>query len=159
LEITAWPDGTVSAVLIPPGGDPAPDLALVRRIVEYLSDYDGSSQGKIEENLDGKAALIRSALRWMAADERGWLRIEKKGAAHFHYLTAEGRDAFGTWVRPRVPTASHRVRDAVAWSASPRPMRLSQTHVRRRSRGREEEKVSAPHARGTPTDTPRSVSS
>jgi hypothetical protein len=31
----------------------------------------------------------------MAEPPRSWLRIEKVGQGHFHYLTDEGRNAFG----------------------------------------------------------------
>jgi len=66
--------------------------SLVRRIAEYLADYEGSSKKAIEENVTGKAAAIRDALRWMAAEERSWVRIEKVGQAHYHHLTDAGRE-------------------------------------------------------------------
>jgi Bifunctional DNA primase/polymerase, N-terminal/AAA domain len=92
LELTAWPDGAVTAALSPFATNPAPNLALVRRIAAYLDQYEGSSKKVIEENVTGNAGQIRDALRWMAGEQRGWVRIEPKGMAHLHFLTDAGRD-------------------------------------------------------------------
>ena len=61
------------------------------RIFEYLAVYDGLSGRKLEESVEGKSVAIRAAARWMAAAERGWLRIEPKGNSHLHWLTEAGR--------------------------------------------------------------------
>ena len=92
MELTGWPDGGVSVAFVPPGNDPAPDLALCVRILAYLSDYDGAAKNRIETDVDGKAERIRAALRWMAADGRAWIRIERVGQSHRHYLTAAGKE-------------------------------------------------------------------
>jgi hypothetical protein len=92
LQLTAWPDGGVTAALAPITGEPAPDLGLVHRIAAYLADYEGSSKKAIEEGVSGKTDAIRSAFRWMAAEDREWIRIERSGQTHRHYLTESGKD-------------------------------------------------------------------
>lgn len=91
LRLTAYPDGGITAELAAPGeSNDAPAGELVRRILEYLDIYDGSSGRKVEDGVEGKGPAIRDALRWLT--ERGWLTVERKGNAHLHYLTAEGRE-------------------------------------------------------------------
>lgn len=91
FELTSYPDGGVSAALVPTTAASAPDLALVLRILDYLATYDGSSGRKVEESVEGKTDGIRAALKWMAADERAWVQVEIKGRSHLHWLTDEGR--------------------------------------------------------------------
>jgi len=88
--IESYPDDTLRAELMAPG-EMGPDHELVTAILHYLRDYDGSSKRGIEEGVEGKAARIREALRWMAAEGRWWIRIEPKGNSHHHWLTDEGR--------------------------------------------------------------------
>jgi hypothetical protein len=78
-----------------PGTEPAPDLGLCRRIADYLSMYEGATKKTIEDDIDGRAERVRGALRWMAEEPRVWVRVERVGQAHRHYLTDEGREAFG----------------------------------------------------------------
>lgn len=94
LVLTSWPDGGVTAEITTdrPGADV--DLNLCRRILDHLVTYDGSSGRKVEEAVDGKAATIRQALKWMIDEPRRWIRVEKVGVAHFHYLTDAGREEF-----------------------------------------------------------------
>jgi hypothetical protein len=92
MTATSWPDGGVSVAFGLPDSTPAPDLGMVRRILEYVRDYDGCSQRRIEENVAGGTDPIRAALRWLVAPERAWLRIESRGRSHLHYLTDEGRE-------------------------------------------------------------------
>jgi hypothetical protein len=91
LQLTAWPDGGVSACLAPPGEEGV-DPGLVGRILGYLADYDGSSTNQVEKGIEGKATAIRDALRWLADPDRAWVTIERKGQAHLHWLTDEGRE-------------------------------------------------------------------
>jgi hypothetical protein len=93
LELTSWPDGGVTAALVPPGAE-EPDLGLVRRIVEYLATYDGASKNRIETDVEGKAENIRRALGWMV--DQGYLTVTKAGQSHQHHLTDRGRDVLGT---------------------------------------------------------------
>lgn len=90
LALTAWPDRTVNAVLDPIGQRDTADLTTVRHILEYLTDYDGASANAIERNIEGGATKIREMLRW--SKDHGYIRIEKEGNTHRHYLTADGRD-------------------------------------------------------------------
>lgn len=94
FTLTSWPDGGVSAILAPADARPTPDLVLCRRILEHLAVYDGATGRNIEETLTGKAALIREALKWMAEEGRRWVRIDRVGRSHLHYLTAEGKEEF-----------------------------------------------------------------
>lgn len=93
LQLTSYPDGGVTAALTIPSSAPAPDLKLALRIIEYLTTYDGATKNSIENEIEGKAQAIREALRWMADPIRGWIRVEKSGQSHRHYLTDEGRGA------------------------------------------------------------------
>lgn len=94
LELTAWPDGTVSATVVPPG-ERTPPLELCRRIADYLATYEGASGRKVEENVAGSGPAIREALKWMTELPRLWVRVEHVGQSHRHYLTDEGREHFG----------------------------------------------------------------
>jgi hypothetical protein len=92
LEVTSWPDGGVTASIDAPDEQTAaPDAALVLRILEYLNDYDGTSGRRVEAEVAGNGAAIREALRWCASEARGWVRIQKTGNSHLHYLTDAGR--------------------------------------------------------------------
>jgi hypothetical protein len=94
LELTAWPDGGITSALIAPDSAPAPDLHLCRRIIDYLLTYDGASKNAIEKDVDGKAERIREAIAWMVDLPRCWVRVEKVGVAHRHYITEVGRAEF-----------------------------------------------------------------
>jgi hypothetical protein len=91
MNLASYPDGTITIDLDPPGQRDTVDLAVVGRILTYLAAYDGSSQRRIEENVEGKAAAIRESLRWLTDAARAWVRIEKKGQSHLHWLTVAGR--------------------------------------------------------------------
>lgn len=96
LELTSYPDGGVTAHLKPVSADEselAPEPQLLRRIFDHLLTYDGASGRNVVDNVNGKEERIRSALKWMAADERKWITVEKKGLGHLHHLTDAGREA------------------------------------------------------------------
>lgn len=95
LELTAYPDGGVSAVLIPADAEPPPELDLAMAVLGHLSVYDGSSLRNIEEGVPGGAAEVRSCLKWLAHDDRRWIVVEQKGRSHLHWLTDEGRGQLG----------------------------------------------------------------
>jgi hypothetical protein len=96
LHLTSYPDGGVSASLEPPMEGGEVDDRVARRIVDFLSVYDGSSKNKIELGVEGNAKAIRSALSWMADPMHGWVRVEPKGLSHLHWLTPIGRSEAGT---------------------------------------------------------------
>jgi AAA domain len=95
LSLTSYPDGGVSAALTPPSDEPPPDLALAVAILAHLRLYDGSSMRQIEDGVEGRATSIRSCLKWLAADERAWIRTEQRGRSHLHWLTDAGREQVG----------------------------------------------------------------
>jgi hypothetical protein len=91
LEITAYPDGGVTAKLLPPDqATTAPPWPMREKILEHLDTYDGASKNAIENGVDGKAESIRAALRWLVTEE--WVSVEKVGQAHRHHITTKGRD-------------------------------------------------------------------
>jgi hypothetical protein len=92
LDIVAYPDGGVTATIEPVTSEPAPDRALIVKILRYVEQYEGSSQTAIEKSLGGNAAKIRSAVTWLSEVGRGWLRVEHVGQSHRHYLTDEGSE-------------------------------------------------------------------
>lgn len=89
LTLTSYPDGGIGWSLDPPGTAKEVDWAVVQRIAEHLSVYDGTAKKGIEDSVEGKAVTIRTALKWMA--ENSYLTVEQKGTAHLHYLTDKGR--------------------------------------------------------------------
>jgi hypothetical protein len=102
LRLTSWPDGGVSAAIDLVVAGAVTDQKMLSRILEHLAIYDGSSKNGIEGAVEGKAAVIRETLSWMA--ERGWVRVERKGAGHLHWLTDIGRaELGGSGTRDEVP--------------------------------------------------------
>ena len=95
LEVTAYPDGGITARLELPGGAVGPDPKLVLAILEHLAVYEGASGRNITESVGGKAEAIRAALRWMTDVSRALIRVEKSGQTHHHYLTAAGHQELG----------------------------------------------------------------
>jgi hypothetical protein len=91
LDLTSYPDGGVNIQLLPPDSNPAPDMTLCAELLRYLAQYEGASQTQIEKGIPGKADRIRTALRWMADEERSWVVIDKHGQSYRHTLTASGR--------------------------------------------------------------------
>jgi hypothetical protein len=89
LRLTAWPDGGVTAAIDPVDGVLPTDRKVAGRILAHLSVYDGSSKNGIEQAVEGRAATVREALAWMT--EQGWIRVERKGNGHLHWLTDAGR--------------------------------------------------------------------
>jgi hypothetical protein len=92
LEVNSYPDGSVTAAIVPSGAaSRTPDLALVMLIVDYLRQYDGATKNTLTTEVTGKAEAIREAITWMVEPERGWIRIERVGQAHRHFLTDAGK--------------------------------------------------------------------
>lgn len=94
LELTSWPDGAVTGAISPGTTHTMPDMAVLRRILDYLSIYDGASKNQIEKGIEGGAAKIRDALGWML--DQDWLRVEPKGRSYLHWLTPAGRAQLDT---------------------------------------------------------------
>jgi hypothetical protein len=90
LRLTSWPDGGVTAQLEPADQERGPDMVLCGRILEHLAMYDGASWRNIEEGVAGNNQAKREATKWMVGRE--WIRVEKSGQAHRHYLTDAGRE-------------------------------------------------------------------
>ena len=58
--------------IVPPGDSvTTPNLLLVKRIVDYLNQYDGAAKGVIEHDVEGNTEAIRDALRWLADTQHG----------------------------------------------------------------------------------------
>ena len=89
VKITAWPDGGITYQVTTDAV--AGDFGIRQRIAQYLDGAPGSSKRSIRD-VGGKGELLDQALAGMVAD--GYVRMEKQGAAHAHYLTDEGRDAY-----------------------------------------------------------------
>ncbi len=92
--VTSHPGGAVTAALLPPGSAADVDLGVVRRILLYLEQFDGSSKNKVEGAVEGKASAIRDAIGLALA--RGWVRVERKGVSHLLWITEAGRAEVGT---------------------------------------------------------------
>lgn len=92
LELTAYPDGSVVARILPPDqATTAPPWKLLYRILDHLSIYEGASKGSLENSIEGGTAPIRAALIWMVGKQ--WIEVRQTGNAHKHYLLPAGRDA------------------------------------------------------------------
>lgn len=88
LELTSYPDGGVTGRIVPASGEPAPDPAVMRAILERLKTYDNDTFSNIEKNVTGKSDRIRSALTW--AINKGWIEVTRAGNSHRHNLTDSG---------------------------------------------------------------------
>lgn len=89
VKITAWPDGGVTYQITTDAI--AGDFGIRRRIAQYLDGAPGASKRSIRD-VGGKGELLDQALAGMIAD--GYVRMERQGAAHAHYLTEDGRVAY-----------------------------------------------------------------
>jgi hypothetical protein len=90
LEITSYPDGGVSGIVLPPDqATITPPWALIERILNYINTYDGASKTNIEEATEGRVATTRAALGWLV--EQGHVAVTKSGQSHRHSLTIEGQ--------------------------------------------------------------------
>lgn len=93
MELTSYPDGSVTVKLLPPTESTAPlDLILATRIAEYINIYPMSSQTSIEKTVQGNAGVIRTTLKSMV--ESGWVFVEHRGQSHLHALTETGSEYF-----------------------------------------------------------------
>jgi len=91
LEITSYPDGGVSARLLPADqANVMPPWVLCERILQFLVRYDGASKNTIENDIDGRAGTIREAVRWMV--DEGWITVEKVGRSHCHSVSIKGHE-------------------------------------------------------------------
>jgi hypothetical protein len=92
LELTAYPDGGVSATILAPNKmTSAPDSKLRADILALVKMYEGAAKSQIETTLGGNAAMIRGATAYLVAN--GQIEVRKEGVAHRHYITDAGREA------------------------------------------------------------------
>ncbi len=89
VKLTAWPDGGVTYQVTTDAV--ANDYGVRQRIAQYLDGAPGSSKRSIRD-AGGKGELIDSAIAAMITD--GYVRMEKQGSAHAHYLTDKGYETF-----------------------------------------------------------------
>jgi hypothetical protein len=90
LEVTSYPDGGVSARLLPPDqAEIMPPWVLCEKILQFLTRYDGASKNTVENDVEGRAETIREAVRWMV--DKGWIRVERIGRSHAHSVTPLGQ--------------------------------------------------------------------
>ena len=61
------------------------------KILAECKVYEGCSKAHLETAISGHAAAIRAATAWLA--QHAQLEVRKEGAAHRHYITAEGEAA------------------------------------------------------------------
>lgn len=91
LEMTAYPDGALTARLVP--ADEAknmPPAEMLERIVGLLSTYPGLSGNQVRERTEGKDSTIVAALKWMV--DEGYATVQKVGPSHQHTLTDRAAD-------------------------------------------------------------------
>jgi hypothetical protein len=94
LELVSYPDGGMTASIVPPGeASTTPDFDLLTRIGQHLHLYDGSPKSRIEAEVEGKAETIRFALKWLV--DNGWVEVVKAGNSHRHHLTVKGIQELG----------------------------------------------------------------
>ena len=95
LEITSYPDGGVTARLIPP--DQAvimPPWSLCTRILHHLKTYDGETKNNLIDAVGGHSGTVREAIRYMVEDASpALIVVAKVGQSHRHSLTQAGRDS------------------------------------------------------------------
>lgn len=91
FEVVAYADGGLSASIVDPESSrTVADMATVGAVLAHLDTYDGASKRDIESSVEGRGESIRAAMR--VAVQKGWVRVEKIGRTHHHYLTEMGRD-------------------------------------------------------------------
>jgi hypothetical protein len=93
LQMTAYPDGGITAALVPPDhAVTAPPTDLQARVLAHVKLYDGCTVTAVTEAITGKATAIRAALAWLA--KAGYLEVNTagRGGAHRHTITDAGRD-------------------------------------------------------------------
>ncbi|MGA0894614.1 MAG: AAA family ATPase [Ilumatobacteraceae bacterium] len=94
LELVAYPDGGLTAKIVPAGeSSTVPDIHLLSKIGNFLSVYDGASKNKIIGEVEGKTDSVRNAVQWMV--DNLWLSVTKSGQSHRHHLTDLGRKELG----------------------------------------------------------------
>ncbi|MGO8876380.1 MAG: AAA family ATPase [Acidimicrobiales bacterium] len=89
FRLISYPDGGVTLSIDPIDPARLTDRRMADRILAHLIVYDGSSKNSIEQAVQGRAATVRESLSWMT--EQGWIRVERKGNGHLHWLTDLGR--------------------------------------------------------------------
>lgn len=91
FRLTSWPDGGVDAELVDAVdlGDEGADMVVALAVLQHLDTYEGESSRRLEDTVAGNSATIRAATKWLV--NKGWVRVEKQGQRHAHYLTEAGR--------------------------------------------------------------------
>lgn len=91
LQLTAYPDGGLTAKLVPAAeAAGVPPAATLRRIYEYLSVYPGATVTKVRENVKGNNEDVGDALLHCIA--QAYVTVEVRGRSHLHTLTEAGRE-------------------------------------------------------------------
>lgn len=102
--ITAAPGGGVMVEVKAQDPKVQHDPALCRRIVECVESHPRITQRNVEDRVEGKAELVRSALRWLR--EEGLIDMEKTSGGYQHTITDAGKDYLGTGTH--TPTSTTR---------------------------------------------------
>ncbi len=98
LEVTAWPDGGITARIVPPGeATTVPPWSLVEAICAVLDMYEGAAKSQLERDVGSRAETVRAATAWLVKE--GWVDVQRVGTAHRHYLTVKGRDEWKAGTR------------------------------------------------------------
>ncbi len=123
-EVRMTPDGDEIGVVVTPPASSGPDggellTGYMERISRFLEEMGAMSGRAIEATVSGKGTHIRTALRQLV--ELGHVQVEGQGRGVIHRMVTPFREDDALLEAPfasRVPTASHRVPDAVGGTAS-----------------------------------------
>ena len=88
LKLTSWADGGVTIYLEAPSStedESTVDRAVAREVIRHLTTYQGATWSNIKQNIRAMDSRKHDALKWLIA--QGWVRVERKGQSHQHYLT------------------------------------------------------------------------
>lgn len=89
LELTAYPDGGITARMVPPDRTTAaPPADIQARILAFVKTYPGCTKNAMKEGVNGKAETIGRATVWLA--EAGYLEVDTAGRSHLHTITDAG---------------------------------------------------------------------
>ena len=90
LEITAWPDGKLSADIVAETIELAPPFEVISNVLKVLDTYGGEdTETHLFKHADFTEAECISAIKWLL--DKDWVRADKRGNSTLYVLTDKGR--------------------------------------------------------------------
>ena len=94
LEVTAWPDGTLTAAITNDVIEPQPPMEVIADVLRVLNTFGGEdSEGHLVKHCDHPEAAIVEAVRWLL--DKQWVEADKKGNSTIYRVTTKGSIEMG----------------------------------------------------------------